>query len=330
MLSFFQTTPRSLADTYSHTMEALIRDEMRQGCDLVIASQWSMAAYYHLYQHCPAIFEEVELGNLESKRASAQTRMGRLRHTLPLLKLRLYFRQMLQHFRACTVVSSIEAERVRSMAPRFGAIQTIPNGVDLDGYTSVTEQLSAAPKQASTLIFTGSFRYDANHDAMQWFVGEVMPRVRDVMPKVQLTITGDHAGLPLPSTDHVTLTGYVDDPRRLLAQSAISIAPLRIGGGTRLKILEAMAVRTPVVATSKGAEGLDARDGEHLLIADTPDAFAQAIFRLLRDAELRRKIADNAHELVRTRYDWRVILPRFLNLVEQVKSVQSVSSVQYV
>jgi glycosyltransferase involved in cell wall biosynthesis len=91
-----------------------------------------------------------------------------------------------------------------------------------------------------------------------------------------------------------------------------------------------MAVRTPVIATSKGAEGLDARDGQDLLIADTPDAFAQAVFRLLRDAGLRSKMADNAHELVRTRYDWRVILPRFLGLVEQVKSVQSVSSVQYV
>lgn len=90
-----------------------------------------------------------------------------------------------------------------------------------------------------------------------------------------------------------------------------------MGGGTRLKILEAMAVRTPVVATSNGAEGLDARDGEHLLIADTPEEQAQAIFRLLRDENLRNRLTQNAHDLVRTTYDWRVILPQFLSLVEK-------------
>ena len=176
MLGFFSSQPRYLADMYSAEMDALIRAEVKRGCDLVIASQWGMAAYHAAFQHCPAIFEEAELGSFESKRAGATTRMARLRHTLPLLKLRSYSQHVLQYFRACTVVSSIEAERVRSMAPRFEAIQTIPNGVDLESYTAVAERASAAPRETNTLIFTGSFRYDANHDAMQWFVGEVMPR----------------------------------------------------------------------------------------------------------------------------------------------------------
>ena len=323
LLGFFQLAPRYIADTYSQQMDALIRREVAQGCDLVIASEWSTAAYYPAFQSRPAIFEDVEVGIFESKRATANTSLGRLRHGLPLLKMKFYLRQVLQYFRVCTVVSNAEAAGVRRMAPGFKAIQTIPNGVDLNSYSSATARSDDAGTSnklgTNSLIFAGSFNFSANYDAMQWFVAEILPRVCAQVPDAHLVITGDHAGLPLPSTDHVTLAGFVDDIQSMVAGATISIAPIRQGGGTRLKILEAMALRTPVVATSKGAEGLAVRDGEHLLIADTPEAFAQAVIRLLCDADLRRKIAQNAYELVQKQYDWRVIMPRFLNLVEQAR-----------
>ena len=145
-----------------------------------------------------------------------------------------------------------------------------------------------------------------------------IPRLQAEIPDVCLTITGDHANLPLPSTENVTLTGFVDDIRPLIASSWISLAPIQVGGGTRLKILEAMALRTPVVATSKGAEGLDATPGEHLLIADTPEAFAATTVRLLREPELRQYLADNAYQLVSQKYDWAAAMPQFLNLVDRV------------
>jgi glycosyltransferase involved in cell wall biosynthesis len=116
----------------------------------------------------------------------------------------------------------------------------------------------------------------------------------------------------------VTLTGFVDDVRPLIAQSWISVVPLHTGGGTRLKILEAMALGTPVVATSKGAEGLDVQSGRHLLIADTPEAFAQSAIRLLKEPELRRQLAKSAYQLIREKYDWAVVIPRFLALTERV------------
>jgi len=134
---------------------------------------------------------------------------------------------------------------------------------------------------------------------------------------VRLFITGDHAGKSLPPAGNVTLTGYVDDVRPLVARAWASIVPLRIGGGTRLKILEAMALGTPVVATSKGAEGLEVRHGKHLLIADGPAAFADEVMRLLRDAELRAALAANGRRLVAERYDWATVMPGFLELVEQ-------------
>ena len=110
--------------------------------------------------------------------------------------------------------------------------------------------------------------------------------------------------------------GYVDDIRAVVGRHAVCIAPLREGGGTRLKILEAMALGVPVVSTSKGSEGLDMIDGEQLLIADDPQAFAMAIVRLLTDDELCRTLAHNARQRVEARYDWKSIGQRFVTLVE--------------
>jgi glycosyltransferase involved in cell wall biosynthesis len=153
---------------------------------------------------------------------------------------------------------------------------------------------------------------------MTWFLAEVYPRIQAQVTDVRLLITGDHADLPLPPTDNLTLTGFVDDVRPLVAAASISLVPIRVGGGTRLKILEAMALHTPVVATTKGAEGLDVQHGDHLLIADTPESFAQAVLRLLGDPALRQKLADNGYQLVRERYDWAAVMPTFLNLIERV------------
>jgi glycosyltransferase involved in cell wall biosynthesis len=170
---------------------------------------------------------------------------------------------------------------------------------------------------ADSLIFTGSLRYTPNHDAVTWFLDEIFPSVRAKVPAVRLTITGD-AGPQAPRPDpSVVLTGRVPDVRSLLAASAVSLAPIRVGGGTRLKILEAMALRTPVVATTKAVEGIDVRDGEHLLIADTPQQFAEAVCRVLRDPAGAREMADRAWRLFHARYDARVVVPEFLRLVDR-------------
>ncbi len=117
--------------------------------------------------------------------------------------------------------------------------------------------ISARPEPGS-LIFTGAFTYHANYDAASWFVGEVYGRIKDQYPAARLTITGNHADLPLPPAPDITRTGFVPDVRPLIAGSWAAVVPMRQGGGTRLKILEAMALGVPVIATTKGAEGLDA------------------------------------------------------------------------
>jgi glycosyltransferase involved in cell wall biosynthesis len=130
------------------------------------------------------------------------------------------------------------------------------------------------------------------------------------------------ADLQLDSSVH--LSGYVNDIRPMIASAAVCIVPLRQGGGTRLKILEAMALGTPVVATSKGAEGLDATPGRDILIADDATEFANQVVRVMRDATLRAEVASNARRLVEHRYDWQQIGGRFVDLVEAAASRRSV------
>jgi len=167
------------------------------------------------------------------------------------------------------------------------------------------------------LIYTGSFLFPANYEAMKWFVQEIFPKILLQLPETQLLITGDHADLPFPHSHNVKLVGYVDDIKSMVASSRLSIVPLLTGGGTRLKILEAMAIGIPVVATSKGAEGLNAVSGEHLLVADSPDEFADAVIAVLKDDYLYKKLSANGKLLVSENYDWQSVMPRFLKLVEE-------------
>jgi glycosyltransferase involved in cell wall biosynthesis len=152
-------------------------------------------------------------------------------------------------------------------------------------------------------------------------VGKVFPLVLQKVPAAQLIITGDHADLPLPSMKNALLAGYVNDIKSLIASSTVALAPLWSGGGTRLKILEAMAMGTPVVATSKGAEGLEVEPGTHLFVADDPETFAEAVVRLLSEPELRRRLAVSGKDLVSARYDWGSVLPEFLRLATRISQV---------
>ncbi|MCK6538990.1 MAG: glycosyltransferase [Anaerolineales bacterium] len=313
-LALFNLKPRSIVDTFSPEMAGAITETLREEqYDLIIASQLQMAAYHPYFRNVPAIFEEFEIGLFHDRAFSADGRM-RFRHALTWFKLRLYLSQLLGSFRSCTVVSERERQLLARNFPRFaGAVEVIPNGLNVEEYNNVKVE-----KKPNTLIFTGSFKYNANYEAMSWFVGEVFPLILEKTPDAHLIVTGDHANLPLPSSRNIALAGFVEDVKPLIASSMVSLAPLLSGGGTRLKILEAMALGTPVVATSKGAEGLDAMDGEHLLLADSPAQFADCVIRLLTDEKLRRRLAGNASLLVEAKYNWGRAFADYSRLMKEV------------
>jgi glycosyltransferase involved in cell wall biosynthesis len=317
ILGFFSLRPRSFVDKYSRRMQGLVERIRREGdFSVVIASQLDTAPYAVTLDGLPRVFEEVELATLREQYTS-QSRVGRrLRYGLMWWKTRRFTAHLLRQFDGCTVVSQQERANVLSIAPNCRHVVVVPNGVDLDRYKGHF----GAP-EPGTLVFPGALTYGANLDAIEFFLRKVFPLVKARWPEVILRITGKTDGVPvdrLPLDESVILTGYLDDVRPAVAQSWACVVPLRVGGGTRLKILEAMALGTPVVSTSKGAEGLEATRGEDILIADTPAEFADAVLRLLDDRALRARLAVNGRRLVESQYGWGDIGEKLDQLLREV------------
>ncbi len=213
--------------------------------------------------------------------------------------------------RKIIAVSEADAHAMRSL---YGVLRVcpVPTGVDVDRFT---------PPQVMTpvrdLIFLGAMDWRPNIDGLNWFVRRVLPLIRALRPDCSLTVAGRNPTTEVRrlASPQIVVTGSVDDVRPYLWQSTVSIVPLRIGGGTRLKIYEAMAARIPVVSTAVGAEGLDISDGENIRIADSPEHFAQACLALLADSDVRRRMIVQAWEMVAACYSWEVVSRKFEQLL---------------
>ena len=311
-LGYLSLTPRSVRDTYSSQMARCVREVVgTRKPDLIIASELGTAVYHPYFGAKPALFEEVEIGLLYERYTDAGSRWDAARHGLTWLKHKQLLAHTLRRFQKCTVVSEQERSLLLGIAPRGLAIEVIPNCIDLSDYRTIQGQ-----SQQETLIFTGSFGYEPNYEAMLWFLDKVYPQIKARRPATRLVITGDHLNRPLPTAADVLCTGFVEDVRPLITGAAISIVPMQSGGGTRLKLLEAMALRTAVVSTNKGAEGLRLTHGAQILIADSPDEFSRCVVRLLQEPETRQQLASNAFQLVQNMYDWSIVMPRFVELVD--------------
>jgi sugar transferase (PEP-CTERM/EpsH1 system associated) len=258
---------------------------------------------------CPAV---IFTHNVESEiwRRHAETRpgaLGRFLYGWQHRRMLRYEGRTLERFDGVLAVS--DADRATFLrlygdgVPR--PVQVVPTGVDT-GYFAP----EASPADSRTLVFTGSMDWLPNEDAMVYFCREVLPLIRADEPAVTLSIVGR---APTPAVtklaeDHgVTVTGRVDDVRPHMREAAVYVVPLRIGGGTRLKIFEAMAMGRAVVSTTVGAEGLPVTSGEHLVLADEPRTFARAAVRLLRDVGRRRALETAARAFVVERYDWSAV-----------------------
>lgn len=316
LAGFFSSAPRFLVDTFDPAMDALITSQVAaKHFDVVVASELSMAPYAAARQGVKKIFEEFQAGVFQDAYVQAHGR-ARARNWLTWFKFNKYARRLLPQFDAVTVVSEQERARVNTMGAAPQHLAIVPNGVDCDASAQYQE-----PRAPFSLVYNGAVTYSANLDAMRYFTREILPLIRASEPRVRLQITGRAPEFAINelSQDNVTsFTGYVQDIRAVVQQSAVCVVPLRQGGGTRLKILEAMALGTPVVSTSKGAEGLGLHSGDHLLIADSPHAFADATLRLLRDELLRERLTRAARRLVCSEYDWRVVQAKFERVLVKV------------
>jgi glycosyltransferase involved in cell wall biosynthesis len=229
-------------------------------------------------------------------------------------KMEAYERSVCQQSRFVIAVSDIDAERMREMFS-ISHVESVPTGVDIDSFAAPTE-----PVPVTDVVFSGSMDWLPNVDAIEYFLAEIFPLIRARRPDTTFTIAGrspdPRVRKAAEGVPGVTITGSVPDMRPFLWGSRISIVSLRIGGGTRLKVYESMAAGCPVVSTTIGAEGLDYNDGQNILIADTPQTFADACLRLLQDTAARRSIAENALHLVRDNFSWASVTRRFESILE--------------
>jgi polysaccharide biosynthesis protein PslH len=192
----------------------------------------------------------------------------------------------------------------RFLDPR--KLTVIPTGVDVDYF-----QPMPVEENANSLVFTGSMDWLPNEDAIIYFVDSILPLIKRRLPGVSLEVVGRNPSRKLQALaakeSSIRLTGWVEDIRPYLARGSVCIVPLRIGGGTRLKIFEAMAMSKAVISTSVGAEGLPVRPGENILLADTPNDFAESAVSLLRDSAKRQRLGFAARTLVQQRYSWQKV-----------------------
>ena len=211
---------------------------------------------------------------------------------------------------AVIAVSDEDATALRTLAPQR-PVHVIPNGITVSEYETSEASVELGPH---ALVFTGKMDYRPNVDAVQWFAEEILPEIQAAIPDVVLYVVGQrpHGSLQtLADEPSIHVTGFVTSVQPFLHAAAVYVAPLRMGSGTRLKLLEAMAAGCAVVATPGAASGLSDELLGALALADEPNTFAQAVVRVLQQPDLRQQMSCAAREQVKA-YDWAAILPRLL------------------
>lgn len=219
---------------------------------------------------------------------------------------------ILTSYTRTTAVSDVDAGYLKQLTVS-GLIEVVPNGVDLAYFGRLAEcPEPAAP--VDTVVFTGALWYRPNVEGLQFFVREIWPRIQRRRPRARFLVVGarpDAAVLRLGTFPGVEIVGPVPDVRPFLAAATLAVVPLRLGTGTRLKILEALAARVPVVSTSLGAEGLELQPNRDIIVRDPPQEFADAVVHVLETPGEARRLAEHGHAAVRQHYDWDVIGMRF-------------------
>jgi glycosyltransferase involved in cell wall biosynthesis len=288
-------------DAMQVALDQLVRD---QQIDLILV-EFSQMAGYQFPAGVPVVLDEhnVEFDLLERM---ATREHGAFRKWFNGVEARKFRREELGACRAAAltlVTSERDGALLREHAPQLRTA-TITNGVDCDQFAR-----PAGPRKPDTAVFVGATHYFPNEEGVLYFLREVFPLIQEKLPRFRFTVVGGNPPLSLVryQSDAIEVTGYVDDVRPFMWESSVFVVPLRMGGGTRFKIVEAFAAGLPVVSTRLGAEGIPVKDGRELLLADTPAELAAAVLRVLEDPALAEGLARAGLDYVRRHFDWAVI-----------------------
>ncbi len=313
--------PLEFSVQYSRELAAKLRDLTSQvDFDIVHVEESRMAPYLEKLDLGGRCKRVLVLQNIASQQFHKIARVSA--GTEDRLRSRLYGWQMSHweprcaaKFDECITVSEPDRRLLLAANPHL-RVEVVPNGVDTHKYEFLTLDDISRP----SLLFIGSMSYAPCVDAALYLCNQILPHLRRAIGEVPVWIVGANPAqevLALASED-VHVTGRVEDVVPYYRRSAVAVVPLRAGGGTRLKILEAMALGRPVISTTIGCEGLDVRDGVHIFIADSPEEFAAKTAQLLTDVNLYQCMATNARDLVVHHYDWDAIAGHLLQLYAEL------------
>jgi glycosyltransferase involved in cell wall biosynthesis len=314
-------TPLSILNYYdpkvARELSRLLRE---QTFDLVQIEQVQMMGYLSTIRACPnPPLVVCDWHNIESELMDRYGRYtenwarklyaGRTAHLL-----RGAERRLLAECDAHIVVSKRDEATLRALAPK-AVVHTVENGVDVARYSGQERPASSATvklaqETRTNIVFVGSMDYHANIDAASYFCAEIWPKVHALAPELRFMIVGSRPVAEvrdLARIPGVVVTGTVDDVAPYYRSALAAIVPLRIGGGTRLKILEAMAAGIPVVSTSIGAEGLTVNAGVNIALADTSEEMIRVLMELYESYETWQRLSDRGRELASALYDWSVV-----------------------
>lgn len=276
--------------------------------DLIHLEELFTAELQKLLERYPLVLgtQNVESVNLARQHQQITTSGRRLTSWLDLQKLKRYERMALRRSTACVAVSEADAALLHRLVPHT-PVTVVPNGVDVPAFAP-----PAGEAHREGMLFLGTLDYEPNRQGLLTFCREILPLIRARRPRATLTIIGANAPSAIETIAElpgIHYRGFVPDVRPYLWQAAVCVVPLFAGGGTRLKILEALAAGCPVVSTPLGAEGLALRPERELLLAEDAPGFAQQVLRLLAEPALAQRLARAGRERVQ-RYDWEQIAPR--------------------
>jgi len=283
-------------------------DELCSGdpFDVILVETSQLAAVCKFDRRSLIVLDEHDIVYelLERMAATESSPIRRLHNRREFIKFKSEEETVWRQVSAITTTSPREVPIISAAAPTT-PILAVPNGVDMT-YFSPSDQAT----DPDVVVMTGFMKTRPNIDAALFFVQDVLPRLLAVRPGLVFHIVGGEppAEIQALAGPHVVVTGSVPDVRPYVARAAVFVVPMRMGGGTRLKVLEALAMKKPLVSTSLGCEGIDVRHNEHLLVADDPAAFAASVIRLLGDQPFATRLATQGYQVVSRHYGWETIV----------------------
>jgi sugar transferase (PEP-CTERM/EpsH1 system associated) len=301
--------PHSIVKYHSRSMIRAIRKlKKSQRFDAVHIDHLHMAHYLSLFKGLPCFLDE---HNVEYKILERCAKVEPSLFKKPLLvnqasKMKRFEAKKIKQCAGFFAVSEDDLNLLKELTPQSSKGHVIPNGVDTEFFHPLENK-----NPEDILVFTGSMDWLPNDDAVLYFCREILPLIWKKNSQVKFYIVGKSpsaAAQELARKEaRIMVTGRVDDVRPFMAKSKVFVVPIRVGGGTRLKILEAMSMQQGIVSTTIGAEGIRHTDGTDILLADTPKEFAQKVLMLLEDGSYRKSMAQSGRHLVCQTYDWNII-----------------------